>query len=112
VSREAAPPAGRRRREAGRPARRTAAVTVAVLAVAAGLAVYGGNGVLRVRAIRAEIQALEREVSSLRERSDKLAATVDKLRNDPAYIEKLAREDLGYVREGETVLKFPANKPR
>ena len=26
---------------------------------------------------------------------------------DPAYIEKLAREDLGYVREGETVLKFP-----
>ena len=41
-----------------------------------------------------------------------LTATIDKLRNDPAYIEKLAREDLGYVREGETVLKFPANKPR
>ena len=40
-----------------------------------------------------------------------LTANIDKLRNDPAYIEKLAREELGYVREGETVLKFPA-KPK
>jgi cell division protein FtsB len=32
---------------------------------------------------------------------------VDRLRTDPAYIEKLAREELGYVRPGETVLKFP-----
>src|SRR5207237_13003 len=40
-------------------------------------------------------------------RSAELPRTVDRLHTDPAYIEKLAREDLGYVREGETVLKFP-----
>jgi cell division protein FtsB len=33
---------------------------------------------------------------------------VDRLRNDPLYIEKLAREEMGMVREGETVLKFPS----
>ena len=33
------------------------------------------------------------------------------LRNDPAYVEKLAREELGMVREGETVLKFPSQPP-
>jgi cell division protein FtsB len=112
VSPDPAHLAARRRRERGRPVGRTAVVTVLVLAVAVGLAVYGGSGVLRVRAMQAEIQALEREVSTLRARTEKLTATVDKLRNDPAYIEKLAREDLGYVREGETVLKFPATKPR
>jgi cell division protein FtsB len=32
---------------------------------------------------------------------------VERLRNDPAYVEKLAREELGYVRPDETVLKFP-----
>ena len=100
------------RREGVRPARRTVIVTVAVVALTGGLVVYGGSGVIRVRAMRAEIQALEREVSTLRTRTEKLTATVDKLRNDPAYIEKLAREDLGYVREGEMVLKFPPTKPK
>ena len=83
-----------------------------VLLVAASLAVYGGSGVLRVRAMQQEIDQLERELSTLRAQTEKLTATIDKLRHDPAYIEKLAREDLGYVREGETVLKFPATKPR
>ncbi len=83
-----------------------------VLVVAAGLAVYGGSGVMRVRAMQDEIRQLEHELATLRAQTQKLTATIDKLRNDPAYIEKLAREDLGYVREGETVLKFPATKPR
>ena len=83
-----------------------------VLLVAASLAVYGGSGVLRVRAMQQEIDQLERELATLRTQTEKLTATIDKLRHDPAYIEKLAREDLGYVREGETVLKFPATKPR
>jgi cell division protein FtsB len=83
-----------------------------VLVVAGSLAVYGGSGVLRVRAMQQEIEQLERELATLRAQTEKLAATIDKLRHDPAYIEKLAREDLGYVREGETVLKFPTTKPR
>jgi cell division protein FtsB len=36
--------------------------------------------------------------------------TVDRLRNDPHYIEKIAREDLGLVRQGDTVLKFPSQE--
>jgi cell division protein FtsB len=84
---------------------------VLVLVVGGGLAIYGGSGVLRVRAMQQEIRQLEREVTTLRTQTEKLTATIDKLRNDPAYIEKLAREDLGYVREGETVLKFPT-KPK
>ena len=38
------------------------------------------------------------------------AITVERLRNDPAYTEQLAREELGWVREGDTVLKFPSQK--
>jgi cell division protein FtsB len=90
--------------------RRLAAAAVVVV-VAGSLAVYGGSGVLRVRAMQQEIRQLERDLATLRAQTEKLTATIDKLRHDPAYIEKLAREDLGYVREGETILKFPANKP-
>ena len=90
---------------------RRAAIVVLVLVVGGGLVVYGGSGVVRVRAMQQEIRHLERELGTLRSQTEKLTATIDKLRNDPAYIEKLAREDLGYVREGDTVLKFPA-KPK
>jgi cell division protein FtsB len=96
-----------------RPLGRTALAAGLVLVLAGGLAVYGGGGILRVRAMQQEIRQLERELGTLRVQTEKLTATIDKLRHDPAYIEKLAREDLGYVREGETVLKFPpANKPK
>ena len=87
-------------------------VAAAGLLVVASLAVYGGSGVLRVRAMQQEIQHLEQELGALRAQTEKLTATIDKLRHDPAYLEKLAREDLGYVKEGETVLKFPASKPK
>ena len=90
---------------------RRAAIVVLALVVGGGLVVYGGSGVMRVRAMHEEIRQLERELSTLRSQTAKLTATIDKLRHDPAYIEKLAREDLGYVREGDTVLKFPA-KPK
>ncbi len=75
--------------------------------VATGLAV-GTNGVMRVIAMRRELHTLETDVARLRSQTDTLAKTVDRLRNDPAYIEKVAREELGYVRQGETVLKFPS----
>jgi cell division protein FtsB len=78
------------------------------LVVAAVLGVYGVTGMVRVQQMRAEIEAAEREIAGLRDQQRKLADTVDRLRNDPAYIEKLAREEHGLVRQGDTVLKFPA----
>jgi cell division protein FtsB len=91
--------------------RRLVAAALGVVVVG-GLAAYGGAGVLRVRAMQQEVRRLEGEITTLRAQTEKLTATIDKLRHDPAYIEKLAREDLGYVREGDTVLKFPATKPK
>ena len=58
--------------------------------------------------MKREIERLRADNVTLRARSEALAKTVQRLRTDPAYIEKLAREDLGWVREGDTVLKFPA----
>lgn len=80
-----------------------AAVLLAVV-----LGGWGVGGLLRVREIEREIAATERDIADLRTRAEQLTATIDHLRNDPAYIEKLGREEHGLVREGETVLKFPA----
>jgi cell division protein FtsB len=77
-------------------------------ALALGLAVYGAESGVRVWQMKREIERLRADNATLRARSEALAKTVQRLRTDPAYIEKLAREDLGWVREGDTVLKFPA----
>ncbi len=73
----------------------------------AGLGAWGVAGALRLRQMQQDIQALERDIAALRARSERLAETIDRLRNDPAYLEKLAREQQGFVRPGEQVLKFP-----
>ncbi|MGH7390300.1 MAG: septum formation initiator family protein [Candidatus Rokuibacteriota bacterium] len=86
--------------------RRVLGAGAAVL-LATALAVYGVNGLLRVRAMHREIEAAERDIEALRTQTERLSGTIDRLRNDPAYIEKLGREEHGLVREGETVLKFP-----
>jgi cell division protein FtsB len=66
--------------------------------------------VVRVGEMRREIAAMERDLVTLRARTEELSLMVERLRTDPAYVEKLAREELGYVRDGETVLKFPSSR--
>jgi cell division protein FtsB len=79
-----------------------------VVLLLAGLTVYGWQGVVRLRQMREQLQSLERENVSLRREAERLAQVIDRLRNDPAYLERIAREERGMVRPGETVLKFPA----
>ena len=82
--------------------------TVAMVALAVGLAVFGVKESVRAWQMRRDMQTVERDLTTLRAQQEQLARTVDRLRNDPLYIEKLAREEMGMVREGETVLKFPS----
>ena len=83
----------------------------ALLVVVGALLVYGVAALVRVSQLKREMEAMQRDLVTLRARAEELTRTVDRLRSDPAYVEKLAREDLGYVREGETVLKFPRGGP-
>lgn len=92
---------------ASRPLDRRLVIGVLAILAVIGLAV-GANGMLRVWEMQRELEVLERDIVQLRAQTTKLNQQVERLRNDPAYIEKLAREDLGYVRQGETVLKFPS----
>jgi cell division protein FtsB len=76
------------------------------------LAGFGVSGFLRVSRLMEEVHALERDLASLRARSDTLAQAIECLRTDPLCIEQSAREDLGMAREGEIILKFPAERAR
>ena len=79
-----------------------------MVVLAIGLAVFGVKESVRAWQMRRDMHTVERDLTTLRSQQEQLSRTVDRLRTDPLYIEKLAREEMGMVREGETVLKFPS----
>jgi cell division protein FtsB len=85
--------------------RKKAAILASII-VMVGLVVgslFGDRGVLQLVSQRQRADALAREIEQLKDENSHLAAEIAALRHDPASIERLAREELGLVRPGETV---------
>jgi cell division protein FtsB len=61
--------------------------------------------------MRREILRLDAELQKQEALSRQLRADIDALRNDPATVERLAREKLGYAKADETVVRFETNPP-
>jgi cell division protein FtsB len=49
---------------------------------------------------------LEQEIKDLQESNSELRNEISRVQHDPARMEELARERLGYVRKGETVYQL------
>lgn len=64
---------------------------------------FGEMGLPRYFAMRDHARQLDQDIRDLQRTTAGLRADIDRLEHDPAKIEQLARERLGYVRKGETV---------
>ena len=82
---------------------RAGALAVAALAILG----FGGQSLSRLWQMKHEVDGLEREIATLRAEADRLSASVARLRSDPQAIEQVAREELGFVKPGERILKLP-----
>jgi cell division protein FtsB len=84
--------------------------TVAALLLIVGImlhAMFGANGMVIYRQKRAEMQTLRAEVERLRKENSQHVDQIRSLKSDPAAIEKEAREQLHYTRQGEIVYVVP-----
>ena len=75
---------------------------IALIALVVG-SFFGDRGILRMVAQRERAESLKREIEQLRTDNARLAVEIAALRSDPRSIERLAREELGLARPGETV---------
>ena len=82
---------------------RAGALAVAALAILG----FGGQSLSRLWQMKHEVDGLEREIATLRAEADRLSTAVARLRSDPQAIEQVAREELGFVKPGERILKLP-----
>jgi cell division protein FtsB len=72
-----------------------------------GSALFGDDGVVRHEQLREQIRSVEQLNEDLLRENDRLRAEARALRHDPAYVESVIRDELGYVRPGELVFLFP-----
>ena len=93
------------RRREQRGLRRKAALLASVIAIIALVvgSLFGDRGILQVMTQRQRALELAREIEGIRGENARLAAEIHALRTDPRAIERIAREQLGLARPGETV---------
>lgn len=48
----------------------------------------------------------QNEINRLKEENKILAEKIEKIKNDPYYIEKILREDYGMIKDGEFIIKI------
>ncbi|RLB03310.1 MAG: hypothetical protein DRG55_00625 [Deltaproteobacteria bacterium] len=79
-------------------------ITWAVLMVALlvwGSALFGQKGLAKLLALEIQRRALRAEVAHLQGERKALEDEVRRIREDPLYLERLARRELGMVKPGE-----------
>ena len=75
------------------------------------LAIYAFTPcVIEQKKLNKQIANLESEIEKVRESNEKLTKEIYSLKNDPLYIEKLARKELGLIRSGEVIYKLKPDK--
>lgn len=73
--------------------------------------IFSSEGLPRLRGLERELDTVDSENRALGRQIDELRGHVERLRDDPAAVERIARDDLGLVRQSEVVFQF-AGKPR
>lgn len=82
----------------------------AAAALALLYAVFGDVGIVATWNMRRTEKALMEENAKLREENGRLRDEVARLRSNPAYIEEIARRELGLIGEKEDVIVLDRKK--
>jgi cell division protein FtsB len=87
--------------------RRTLPVAMLSLAiVTVPLLVLSPDGLPKLRALQAELGERNAQNEELGRDVSRLRVEVRRLRDDPACVERIARDELGMVRKNEVVFQF------
>ena len=72
--------------------------------------ILGPHGFIAMRRTQNEIQKVQKDLDRLNKENVELGDQVRALKTDPRLIEKIAREELGLARPGETIIKIPRSQ--
>ena len=79
---------------------------LALLLVILGFSVFTDQGLLGLYRLRQEKARMEERLAQLETENARLRVEIERLKSDRAYLEKVAREELGLVNQDEMVFQF------
>ncbi len=92
-------------------AERVLPVAILVVAVVgAPVLIFSPQGLPRLRGLQKELADVDEENADLRREIEALRGRVARLRDDPGAVERIARDNLGLVRQSEVVFQFQTRR--
>ena len=91
-----------------KPAHLTIAFFFAILVLISYmvLIIIGDNGLRDLNAMKQELSALKTENKKLQQKNIKMHRKIKRLKEDPEFIENIARQELKMIGKDEIVFKF------
>ncbi|MFP4194410.1 MAG: FtsB family cell division protein [Desulfobacterales bacterium] len=71
--------------------------------------IFADHGLLALKSMKEDLNSVQEKNAQLEKENAALYRTVNRLKNDPEYIEHIARRELHMVARDEIVFKFLAN---
>ena len=81
-----------------------------VAVVGAPVMIFSPQGLPRLRGLEKELGDVDEENAALRREIEALKGHVGRLRDDPGAVERIARDNLGLVRQTEVVFQFQTRR--
>lgn len=69
------------------------------------LIIFGESGLADLNILKKEKSRIEEESEKLNQENIAKYREIDRLKHDLDYVEKVARDELGMIREGEVIIK-------
>ena len=86
-------------------------IFVLVLGAVLWIVFSPGTGLFSLMGHRTELERLQEKTVELEKENNDLQKEIDRLQNDPEYLEKVARKEYGLLRKNERVFDFSKSTP-
>ena len=83
---------------------------LALVVLILGFALFGDRGILHMVKLAGQKADMEQQIAEAEAENKVLRGEIDSLRSDRRYIERVARTELGMVRDDELVFQFSGRK--
>jgi len=81
-------------------------VVIATAAISVPAMAFSRGGLSRLDALREERRRADQDAARLSREIERLRAEVRRIKEDPTYVERAARDELGLIRQTEVVFQF------
>ena len=92
--------------QSDRNKKRFISVSVIAFILVAAFLLFSTNGIFRYYRLKKNLETIRMANEELRQENQVLKEEIDKIQNDPEYLEEVARKKFGLIKKNELIFNF------